>query len=126
MDLLHALKEETSVKATRTENGMPTHTTSMNACLDLFGSLGSARGWSEENILGAFTRALAEEPLLALRILFWAAHIRRPSSFNRAWYSEWTTERSRSTYCASKVGSIKNREKRSSAGTRLSKLTPKK
>lgn len=83
MTLLDALREETSHKATVTENGMPTHTSSMNACLDLFGSLGSARGWSEENILGAFTRAIAEDPLLALRILFWARDVRKGAGERR-------------------------------------------
>ena len=83
MSLLDALKEVTTVKATRTENGMPTHTSSMNACLDLFGSLGSARGWNKHDVLGAFTRALAEEPLLAMRILFWARDVRKGAGERR-------------------------------------------
>lgn len=83
MDLLHALQEETSFKATRTENDMPTHTSSMNVCLDLFGCLGSARGWSEEAILAIFTRAFGEEPLLALKILFWARDVRKGAGERR-------------------------------------------
>lgn len=76
MKLVTALKEASSRKATRTENGMPTHTSSTNYCLDLFGTLGSARGWNDDEVLTAFTRALGENPLLALKIMFWVRDIR--------------------------------------------------
>lgn len=64
------------VKSTTTENGMPTHTTSGNYCLDLFGAAGATRGWSEETIISTFSKALAENPLLAMKILFWARDVR--------------------------------------------------
>ena len=83
MNLLDALKRESVRKAAVTENGMPAHTSSTDACLDLFGTLGSARGWEEKNILGAFTRALAEDPLLAMKILFWARDIRKGAGERR-------------------------------------------
>ena len=75
-NLLDALKEEASRKAVKTENGMPTNTSSTNYCVDLFGTIGSARGWSENDVLKAFSRALGENPLIALKILFWARDVR--------------------------------------------------
>lgn len=83
MNLLDTLKRESVRKAAVTENGMPAHTSSTDACLDLFGTLGSARGWEEKHILGAFTRALAEDPLLAMKILFWARDIRKGAGERR-------------------------------------------
>lgn len=83
MKLVNALKEASSYKATRTENDMPTHTSSTNYCLDLFGTLGSARGWDANKILAAFTRALGENPLLAMKILFWARDVREGAGERR-------------------------------------------
>jgi hypothetical protein len=74
--LLDTLRKETTVKAARTENGMVAHTSTLSACLDLFGALGSARGWLEEDILALFARALGEDPIIALKILFWARDVR--------------------------------------------------
>lgn len=63
-------------KDTLTENQMPTHSSSGDACVDFFGVVGSARNWSEDQIVAAFTKALATDPLIAMRILFWARDIR--------------------------------------------------
>jgi hypothetical protein len=63
-------------KDTFTENAMPTHSTSLDACVDLFAGIGSARNWSPEQIENAFVKAWNQNPLVALRILFWARDVR--------------------------------------------------
>ena len=63
-------------KDTFTENDMPTHSSSGDFCVDLFGSVGAARNWSDEQIVWAFEKALEQDPLIAMRILFWARDIR--------------------------------------------------
>lgn len=83
MSFLNALRVESSRKATRTENGMPANTSSANYCVDMFGTIGSARGWSEEDIIKVFSRALGEDPLIALKILFWARDIRNGAGERR-------------------------------------------
>ncbi len=61
---------------TFTENWMPTHSTSLDRCVDLFAGIGSARNWSEDEIESAFVRAFEQEPLIAMKILFWARDVR--------------------------------------------------
>ncbi len=61
---------------TFTENLMPTHSTSLDRCVDLFAGIGSARNWSEDEIESAFVRAFEQEPLITMKILFWARDIR--------------------------------------------------
>jgi len=61
---------------TFTENLMPTHSTSLDRCVDLFAGIGSARNWSEDEIESAFVRAFEQEPLTAMKILFWARDVR--------------------------------------------------
>jgi hypothetical protein len=61
---------------TFTENWMPTHSTSLDRCVDLFAGIGSARNWSEDEIESAFVRAFEQEPLTAMKILFWARDVR--------------------------------------------------
>jgi hypothetical protein len=63
-------------KDTLTEKGMPTHSTSLNACVDMYFMAGAARHWTEAQIETLFQKALAEDPLTALRIMFWARDIR--------------------------------------------------
>lgn len=63
-------------KDTYTENAMPTHSTSGDACVDFFAGVGSARNWTEDQIKGAFGKALATDPLIAMRTLFWARDVR--------------------------------------------------
>lgn len=70
-------------KNTLTENYMPTHTTSSSHCLDWFGCVGSVRAWSNVAITSLFTKALEEDPLVAMRILFWARDIRGGSGERR-------------------------------------------
>ncbi len=61
---------------TLTDNGAITHSTSGSACVDLFGNIGSMRNRSEGEIISMFSKALGENPLDALKILFWSRDIR--------------------------------------------------
>lgn len=70
-------------KDTFTENAMPTHSTSLDPCVDFFASAGSARNWSEDEIVGLFSKAMAEDPLVALRTLFWARDARQGAGERR-------------------------------------------
>ena len=60
----------------RTENGMATNSTSLNACVDLFFQVGAMRGQDKGRLINAFTKAFAENPLTAMRLLFWARDVR--------------------------------------------------
>lgn len=69
------------VNATRqyntiTANGAVTHSTSLNACLDLFFIAGASRNMPETDIILMFERARAENKNLAYKILFWARDAR--------------------------------------------------
>lgn len=72
--MLQELKEEAS--RTRTENGAATLCTTGSECLDLFAAIGALRNASEEEIVLRFLRAYAEEPDLAMKLLFYARDIR--------------------------------------------------
>ena len=72
MKLVDAMRQND----TFTENWMPTHSTSLDRCVDLFAGVGSARNWSDEEIEAAFVRAIEQEPLIAMKILFWARDVR--------------------------------------------------
>lgn len=57
----------------RTANGMKTYDSSLNACVDLFFTIGASRG---KNITTQFERAFQENAELASKILLWARDIR--------------------------------------------------
>lgn len=61
---------------TRTENGMGAHSTTLNNCVDLFSQIGALRGKEKQAKLNAFAKAFGEDPLTAMKILFWARDIR--------------------------------------------------
>jgi len=61
---------------TFTENEMPTNETSLDANVDFFGSIASARSWNESDIIQAFENAMNENPLIAMKTLFYARDIR--------------------------------------------------
>jgi hypothetical protein len=58
---------------TRTDNGMKTYESSKNNLVDLFFRIGSSRG---KDLSADFHRALAEDSVLALRLLMWARDVR--------------------------------------------------
>ena len=67
--LLHANK-------TRTENGAATYFSAGSYCLDLFASIGALRHQTDTEIETRFLRAYAENPDLAMKILFYARDVR--------------------------------------------------
>lgn len=63
-------------KDTRTENGMVAHSTTLNFCVDLFGSIGGLRGKDKKDLIVRFSKAFGEDPLTAMRLLFWTRDAR--------------------------------------------------
>lgn len=72
--MLQALKNENNY--TFTENGALTYASTMDHCLDLFATAGGLRNAEEKEIVKRFTRAYAEDPDTAMKILFYARDIR--------------------------------------------------
>lgn len=72
--MLEFLKKEAN--RTLTENGAETYATTMSDCLDLFATIGALRNACEEDIIGRFIKAYAEDPDIATKILFYARDIR--------------------------------------------------
>jgi hypothetical protein len=61
---------------TQTLNGMPAHSTTLNACVDLFSSIGAMRGQDKNSVINLFTKAFDEDATTAMRILFWSRDVR--------------------------------------------------
>lgn len=61
---------------TQTENGAATYRTTGSDCLDLFASIGALRGQSRNEVEQRFLFAFAEDPNLAMKILFYARDVR--------------------------------------------------
>jgi len=55
---------------------MVTNSTSLNSCVDMFFMAGTARHWSNTQIEELFQKALTEDPLTALKLMFWVRDIR--------------------------------------------------
>ena len=72
MNFMEALK----IKNTETENGMSTNSTSLNNCLDLFFRSGAMRKSSPIEIATLATKAFSEDPVRAVKVLFWARDVR--------------------------------------------------
>lgn len=72
MKLVDAMRTETGL----TQNGMTTNTTTLNACTDLYGTIGAMRGQDKTRLIRMFSAAYAEDPMTAMRILFWARDVR--------------------------------------------------
>lgn len=72
MDLIQSLQ----TNDTTTENGMSTNSSSLNRCVDLFFIIGAVRGEHPQRILNKFIKAFNENPLIAIKILFWSRDIR--------------------------------------------------
>lgn len=63
-------------KDTLTEKGAVTNSTSLNACVDMYFMAGAARHWTDAQIENLFQKALAEDPLMALKLMFWSRDVR--------------------------------------------------
>ena len=74
MNFATALQNES--RKTFTENGATAYNTTSNACLDLFGTIGSLRDRDDVEVERLFAEAFTEDKLLATRILFYARDIR--------------------------------------------------
>lgn len=74
MGYLNYLKEESSLSTTM--NGAVAYTTTGSDCLNLFSTIGTMRGWTDEAIIAQWDKAWAEDELTALKILFYARDIR--------------------------------------------------
>jgi hypothetical protein len=72
MNFIDALRN----KDTFTENGMPTHSTTLNSCVDLFFQIGALRGSEKRRKLSLFSKAFDSNPLIAMKILFWVRDVR--------------------------------------------------
>ena len=59
-----------------TENGMRTNSSSLNECVNLFFQIGAMRGQDKTRLINAFTKAFGENPLTAMKLLFWARDVR--------------------------------------------------
>lgn len=79
----NSLLNSIRTKDTLTENNMPTHSTSSDPCVDFFATVGSARNWDEAQIIKVFSKAINSDPLVALRILFWARDVRQGAGERR-------------------------------------------
>lgn len=72
--MLEQLKNQSNV--TYTENGAVAYSTTGSACLDLFASIGAMRNGTDADIIARFVRAYTENPLVAMKILFFTRDVR--------------------------------------------------
>lgn len=72
MKLVDALRQENVT----TENGMATNSSSLSAVVDLFYNIGAMRGQDKERLLANFSLAFNQDPVRAMKILFWARDVR--------------------------------------------------
>ena len=72
-----------------TENLAVTHSTSLSNVVDMFFLAGASRTMSEKDILTVFTRAHTEDPVLAMKCLFWARDIRKGAGERRFFRVIW-------------------------------------
>jgi len=68
---------------TQTENGAVALSSTLNHCLDAFGTLGAMKNSSEDEIIRTFMAAFAENRNLAMRMLFYIRDIRGGQGMRR-------------------------------------------
>jgi hypothetical protein len=71
-NLVNATRQEDVLTA----NGMPSNSTSLNSNVDMFFLAGASRNMSEKDIEILFQKAIVENPLVALKLMFWARDAR--------------------------------------------------
>lgn len=81
-NFLNALENEANKKFT--ENGAEALSSTMNALIDLFGTIGAMRERTDTDIINSFVKAYAEDKLLAMKILFYTRDIREGLGERRA------------------------------------------
>ena len=72
MNFIDALQSEDAY----TENGMVTNSSTLNECVNLFFTIGAMRKQDKERLISTFSKAFNENPLAALKILFWVRDVR--------------------------------------------------
>lgn len=70
--LLSAMQTKDSL----TTNGMVTNSSSLNHSVDLFFQIGAMRGADKTRLINVFTKSFVENPLTAMKLLFWARDVR--------------------------------------------------
>ena len=85
MSLINASRNNDAV----TINGMVTNSTTLSSCLDLFFSVGAMRNGDKERLINMFVKAYDEDPLLAIKILFWSRDIRGGSGERQVFRDIW-------------------------------------
>jgi len=73
MSMTFAQAAQNTMTPSLTANGMATFDSSLDPNVDLFFAIGSSR---HKDLTGAFARAYAAEPDVAMKILFWARDAR--------------------------------------------------
>ena len=86
--LARALKREND--KTTTENGMNAYKSTNSALLDLYGKIGAMRNTLEFEVISKFEAAFVEDPLLALKLTFYARDIRQGLGERKVPKEIWT------------------------------------
>lgn len=76
MDFMNAMKAENNLRKTLTENGAVAYSTSGKEMLDFNFKLAGYRKASVEEIERDFARVYYEDPLLAVKFIFWCGDVR--------------------------------------------------
>ena len=71
-NLVNVTRQEDSLTA----NGMLTNSTSLNSNVDMFFLAGASRNMSDKDIEILFQKAIMENPLVALKLMFWSRDVR--------------------------------------------------
>lgn len=64
------VKKEASLGFQLTDNGMVAYASSGSKCVDMFGTLGSARSMNRDTLTDIFSKAFAEDPVAAIILAF--------------------------------------------------------
>ena len=78
MNFAQSVKNQNAITSDRklTENGAVAYSTLRNDLLDLFSTIGALRPRAEQEIEQKFSRAFAQDRLLATKMLFYCGNIR--------------------------------------------------
>ena len=76
MESLSKLVNVTRQEDALTANGMLTNSTSLNSNVDMFFLAGASRNMSEKDIEVLFQKSIVENPLVALKLMFWSRDVR--------------------------------------------------
>ena len=75
-NFMNTLVNALRTRDNHTENGMTTNSSTLNACVDLFFTIGAMRGQDKKRLISNFSKAFNEDALTAMRILFWVRDVR--------------------------------------------------